>query len=802
MIRVSQLIEQGESTLNRHRRAVFFQRIFLWIFILGLVFFLYGQHRVFARQDNGISLSAQAGFDGYCKEATWIPVRVTVANSGPDLNARVQVSYGTSNTDKAITGTDISLPNTSQKEFFLYFYPPRFLRSLNVSLVVEDKTLAKVDLRLTCLTGDDLLVGLLAGDPSAYNVLNEVKTSNGSVHLAQLQPANLPDQPQGWEGLDALIIAGEDVGRLTSKQHQALRSWVASGGKLLVTGGLNWQNTSSGLEDILPVSPDATYKVSSLSALKAYSNSPFSSTTPGILAVGQLRPDAEVLVEQEGYPLIAKRQIGLGNVYYLSMDPSLQPLAGWGGMQDLYSYLFGFSAPEPVWSENHWDNYSINRALSTLPELGLPPIYSICGWLAIYIVVIGPVNYLVLRRLKRGELAWLTTPAIVIVFTCIAYFFGFLYRGAKPILNRLTVVEAWEGSTQARVRGMVGLYSPTRAKYTMETNDQFLFYPFGTNTLQSGEGWQTVQKGTDTLLPDVQVEIGGMQVVSLEGTVPAMTFSHNLVLDVNSNLPVLTGTITNTSGFTLKNAILVTPGALKVLGDLAPSSSQDVRVSLVAGKSGPQIYTLDPWNTLGTTYYRNTDEVSVRQSALLQAIMNTNASASKKLWGIYLMGWVDEPLLPVGLQGRQFETIDTTFYVTMLSPSISIEAGTISLPPGMFVWDASVDNVSPYHTDSSYLPKGGYSIRFRPAVPIHFNQVRSLTFHIGSSADPKEVQASLWDFENERWDQLEIRSWGDKDILEPWRYVSPEGEIRLKIEGDQNTWIEIEPSNFTLVVEQ
>jgi hypothetical protein len=728
-----------------------------------------------------------------------------VANSGPDLNARVQISYRDSNGEPSITGADITLPTTSQKEFFLYLSPQRSFQNLSVNLLVGKESLAKVDLNLTCLTNENLIIGVLAEDPSPYVILNEIETLNGSMRLAQLQPGDLPDQPQGWDGLDVMVVASQDVGTFSAAQHQALRSWLTNGGRLLVIGGLKWQTTTSGLEDVLPVAVDSTRNVGSLSALQAYSEAPISSVAPGVLAVGQLQPGAEVLLEQEGYPLIAQKQVGLGIVYYLAADPGLQPLAGWNGMQDLYSRLFAFRVPKPVWSNGRWDIYATNQALSMLTELGIPSIYYICGWLAVYIAIIGPVNYLVLRRLKRGELAWLTIPVVVIIFTWIAYFFGVFYRGAKPILNRIVLAQAWEGSDQARIRGLVGLYSPNRSKYTMEANDQFMFYPLEDSSLQKSGEWQTIQQGTNTVLPDVQVEIGGMKAISVEGNVPAMTFAHDLVLTVNSKSSLLRGRITNTSSFTLKNAVLVTPGAWQRLGDLPPSSQKSVNVSLATGRSGPQIYdysALDPWNLTGLNNYdRGINRETLRQSALLRAIMYSNYEVSKTMWGIYLMGWLDEPLLPVRLRDRQFEAIDTTFYIMMLTPSFDIESGTVELSPNMFMWEASVESISPYFAESAYFPPEGFTIHFRPAVPIRFSEVKLLTLHIETSAQPKDVLVSLWDLEKAAWVQMKNLSWGDTNIPEPWRYVGLDGEIRLKIEGDQNTWVEIKQSNFTLVLE-
>ena len=63
-------------------------------------------------------------------------------------------------------------------------------------------------------------------------------------------------------------------------------------------------------------------------------------------------------------------------------------------------------------------------AVSNLPSLALPPIGGLLVLLFGYIVLIGPINYLVLRRLDRREWAWVTMPVLIVVFTVGAFGFG------------------------------------------------------------------------------------------------------------------------------------------------------------------------------------------------------------------------------------------------------------------------------------------------------------------------------------------------------------------------------------------
>jgi hypothetical protein len=71
-----------------------------------------------------------------------------------------------------------------------------------------------------------------------------------------------------------------------------------------------------------------------------------------------------------------------------------------------------------------------------------------------YIALIGPVNYLILRRLDRREWAWVTMPILIVGFAVGAYAFGSALRGSSVILNEVGIVrgapDGTEGSAQGR----------------------------------------------------------------------------------------------------------------------------------------------------------------------------------------------------------------------------------------------------------------------------------------------------------------------------------------------------------------
>ena len=757
---------------------------------------------VYAQSEAGLTLTARPGFDGYCKDGSWMPVRVEVENTGADLNTTVQVSYKNGNGGNTVTGLDVLLPANSRKEFFLYLYPQGSLRSLHVNLLSGRRLIKKIDLPITCLSADNMLFGVLADDPSTYDVLNEVKPLTGFVRVAQLTVSDLPANAQAWNSLDALIVSNIDTGRLTPEQKQALKSWIGAGGKLLVFGGPKWQGPAAGLKDFLPLEINRTVTVDRLPALQAYIKDFTLPETGTILAIGEPKANAEVIVEQNGTPILLQEQVGAGAVYYFAADPALQPLSKWSGMNVLYDHLLGLRRLAPTWSTRQaFGYYEINQALATIPELGLPSVFYICGLLVLYVLLIGPAHYFVLRRLKRQELGWITIPALVVVFTGVAYSSGLLYRGTTPILNRLTVMQAWDGVEQARVHALVGIYSPVRARYDLEAAEGFMIAPMDSSTsnLQASSDWSVLLQESSMVLPDVRLEIGGMKPAAVEGHLAALAIQHDLTIEMDTTKTMLSGTLTNNSNHTIRDAFLVTPGQWARLGDIAPGASESINVSLIAASNGPVFYGLNAMDVLSIDYSDIESDADIaRKNTFLQTVLYSQYPLNKGNWGIYLMGWIDESMLPIRLQNQKFKTIDTTLYVDMLAPSIKAGEDELTVPASLFRWESSNPNASPYYV--SGVPTGGYTLRFRPALPMGFGEVKSLGLYLRTSALPEEVIASAWNYEQREWTPIQLNG-SFTEIPDANAFVGPDDEVRIRVVSNRSDWTEISASYINLVVQ-
>ena len=302
-------------------------------------------------------------------------------------------------------------------------------------------------------------------------------------------------------------------------------------------------------------------------------------------------------------------------------------------------------------------------------------------------------------------------------------------------------------------------------------------------------------------LPNVRVEIGGMQSLGMEGSLPSLAtpaIQHNLTLNLSDSTPILKGSITNTSNYTLRDAALVTQSGWNIIGDIAPNESRDISTTLINNSNSTSISQYSILSTLGFDTY--SDDIDKRRHAsFFQAVTTSTNSVVNINSGVYLMGWMDNEIpAPVGLQDQDANAADTLLYFEKLTPAINIEKGLMMLTSSIYSWESSLGDTI---TTSYYnISEGGYVIRFQPSLPVHFSKVDSLTLSIGSNTTPEKIQTSLWNTQTKTWTSI-IQDFNNISVPEAWQYIGMDGEILMNINADPNDYVEITSVDFILMVQ-
>jgi hypothetical protein len=422
-----------------------------------------------ARAADPVGIEVRPLLAGRFDSGGWLAVEMRLSNDGAPIDGYV-----------AITGEDgvvrrpVELPAGARKNVVLYIRPPAFSRQIEARFEDrEGRAVASGSAPVRVLPqggGQLVIVGDGAGNLRAQLVGRRAGLPEPVTVLA----ADLPERPEPLRGIETIVWASDSTA-LTEGQRRGLERWLASGGHLVLVGGADWQARSASFLDLLPVGPlaaDDDARASELGELVSGEvNSVQQAFGPLTAATGELLDGAIAIAAlDDGRPLLAAVTRGAGRVTYLAVDIGAAPISGWEGASFLWSRLLGGTSWATQFGGRPMDEETtgiIAQALGQLPALDVPPAELLLAVIVAYILLIGPVSYVVLRRLDRRELAWVTAPVLVLVFSAGTYGIGSAIKGSDVILHEISIVRTAAGGSAASVQTYAGIFSPTRDSYDL-----------------------------------------------------------------------------------------------------------------------------------------------------------------------------------------------------------------------------------------------------------------------------------------------------------------------------------------------
>jgi len=610
-------------------------------------------------------MSGRVLLEGHGRAGSWMAVAVDVANEGPAIAGELRLAGGA--TGRTRFGTAVDLPTGSRKTIVLYGQPPAFGQTVEVALVSGGQAIETVDVAIALHEPSQLVVGIVAEDPARIVAdLDLLPDPNGRAPvIVPLGPDDLPERVEAWSTLDRLVWQDVDTAALSQAQLTALRGWVAAGGRLVIAGGTTGVDALAGLPDeILPYRPAATIDVdpavlSSLLGVVPEAAGPVPAMA-GELARGR------ALATSGDQVVAAETPFGSGSVTILGFDPAADWIAGSDALAgDLWRRFLpprGGSAT-PALSEDG----SLVSAVQNLPSLALPPIGGLLVLLLGYIVLVGPVNYIVLRWLDRREWAWITIPALIVVFTVGAFGFGSALRGSDLIVHEVAIVRGAPGTSDAVAQSYLGLFSPTRSSYQIEVPGGALLSAPISGDFFAGDtaGPLDVLQGDPARVRDLQIGFGSLRTVRAE----APTVGPVVEAELRVENGRLVGAVRNQSDRTLENPAVVLGASAVVLPDLAPGSQQSVDLPLVTNPLAQpslverivgQLVFNNPSGGLDEEAQRRlvrraiVEQLTYDPTFAIQTQLNNDSAV--------LLAWGDEPVVDFEVVGQRTRRVANILY--------------------------------------------------------------------------------------------------------------------------------------------
>lgn len=297
------------------------------------------------------------------------------------------------------------------------------------------------------------------------------------VLVQNLLPADLPTHWFGWTSVDILVWSRPDPAALTPEQQDALRGWLAAGGNAFITladSAPIW--LASPLADLVPAAGgQLVQSVSARDVLRTVAGARGSLPDRAPLPLTALQPRGRTriaLADDAGTPLLLQAPVGTGQAVLSTFDPSAGELVGQLDRELFWRNLFGLWEPKkdelsefgeyaslpddrgfglvgPVAAVPHTDCPAQGAVARAAAAAGLPvatgasaPFTEASGWWAatrealvafegavplsltfillfgaLYLLAIGPLDFLVLRRLRKPMWTWISFPVMAVAFS-------------------------------------------------------------------------------------------------------------------------------------------------------------------------------------------------------------------------------------------------------------------------------------------------------------------------------------------------------------------------------------------------
>jgi hypothetical protein len=535
------------------------------------------------------TLGVAGAYDGSYVPGHPVAVRVQVA-ADRLLRGRLEVTLA----DAPSVSLPVEVPGGSTKEFLVVVPGSqsfRFDGAVPVQARLRDgsNSLAEGDAILQSSVGQEL-VGLLPGALGGRGVPgpSPLAVDAGTARFAALGPAELAQAPASLGPVSTILAATDEVGRLPETTRRALLAWVEQGGHLLVDA-------------------DPGQTVEGLPA----------GWQPG--ADGR-SPAGRGEVRLTGGAIAAGRWPGL-------IEPT-----GWAVPGD---------------PSSRFGNGFVGQTLASEAGLRVPRLGWLVAFLAAYVLVVGPLVFLVLRRRGHPELAWVVVPLVAILFTAGSYVGG---RGLRNTTRQVDTSIIATSATGSAATTWMGVFSAGGQTSRIRFGPGWM--PGGTDAdgTVSLSSVAITADGAEAALP---LDAGQFGVVPSSG--PAGGEGRLEVTAVTAAAGEASGRVKNTTPYALDEVAVFVGTGEALVGRLGPGEEGEWRVTDTdldfflegGGPAGLRV-----WGGFDGFGGFNPDGASVSDFSLWEAARRLGGQEFLGPGEVVAAGWTRSFVPPVAVDGE------------------------------------------------------------------------------------------------------------------------------------------------------
>jgi hypothetical protein len=452
--------------------------------------------------------SVEIGFAGTYKVGHWMPVWITVGGAVDPAEVRVELETVDGDGVQVTYRDDRTLwwdsTENGQRRLLQYVKTgrtraPLTVRILSGGRVVAERGFSAGELPAPQRSTQQLILVLGPSIGEQEAIRRRLRDQADQVTIARVETvSDLPRRWQGYEGVNTVIAATSETSVLESmdaEQFDAFQRWLSLGGRLVFCVGQRGAEVLAAGSRLAALAPGELAEVSAQRTTTGLED--FASATERLDSAGGQRirrfampmtvlTDVRGVVESSEIggpagqvPTIVRHPYGLGQVVFLAFDPDLAPFDRWQGRPGLVARVLqsGYARRGQMDEESelrqmtHWGYDDLigqfRAALDQFAGVIRVDFSWVVGLIVIYVLLIGPVDYYLLKRFQRWHWTWLTFPLLVVGFCLLAVLLSLTTSGDRVHINHLDLVDVDVERSLVQGTSWLHLYSPASEAFNM-----------------------------------------------------------------------------------------------------------------------------------------------------------------------------------------------------------------------------------------------------------------------------------------------------------------------------------------------
>ena len=361
-----------------------------------------------------------------------------------------------------------------------------------------------------------------AASVEGTDLLPELDRQISDATAVVTNPRLLPEYWIGYESVRTMIITpGKFDTPLNKKQQAAIERWVYLGGRLIITGGPGYDAPfqTQVLGNLSPGTLQGTVAISDTGSIEVFTqvNEQLVQTGGRELTVTVIEPkDGHTVAGKAGeHPLFIHWIHGFGNVSFISLDLTAEPVLSWSGRKNLLTRAL---SPTGIKIESGDSELSGGRmshigfsdivgqlraGMDQFRQVSFITFTLVALLVALFILAIGPGDFFFLKRVVgKMEMTWITFILICVGFSLLAWILATRLKSPDTQVNQVEFVDVDAATGLVRGNLWAHVYSPSTRTYDIQLpakNELFGAIEDGWLSWQGlpGRGLGSMQSRTD-----------------------------------------------------------------------------------------------------------------------------------------------------------------------------------------------------------------------------------------------------------------------------------------------------------------